>query len=112
MEHTIEGTPAIHDVKYIVFKRDDWSNMARDLPPESCRYLLELADELALSDATVIRGQDLLAEPLLAVYVGMLAIIIKGGNLSDEDRERLTRTADYFHDRAIQAADLGYKLPD
>ena len=109
MEHTIEGSE-IRDEKYVVFKRDEFYHLIDNSSILVGEF--DRLEKLILLDATVIRGQDLLAEPLLAAYVGMLAIVIKGGNLSDEERARLLQTADYFHDRAIQAADLGYKLPD
>jgi hypothetical protein len=94
----------MQDEKYLVFKKKEFLEQfpkwtSADLPQP-------------LEDATVIRGQDMLAQPLLSVYVDMIAVILKTGGLSDTERVNLQRTSDYFHDRAAEAHELGFKLPD
>ena len=101
------------DGKYVVFKIKDLEDLQthfrqnRNFGPHLAAIM-----EKQLDDATVIRGQDLLAAPLLDSYVGMLAIIIKGGNLPPDQQANLLQVSDYFHQRAEEARDLGYKLPD
>lgn len=108
----------MQDEKYVVFKRQDWLDFCEGMGEDGVHcggsagiYITDLADR-PLNDATVIRGQDLLAQPLLSVYVDMLAVILKTGGLSDAERVNLQRTSDYFHDRAAEAHELGWKLPD
>lgn len=101
---------SVIDAKYVVFKHSDLEQWLADSSASSSDS--NELDKLVLADATVIRGQDLLAAPLLDAYVGMLAIIIKGGNLPADQQATLQATADYFYQRAEEARDLGYKLPD
>ncbi len=104
----------MEDTKYVVFKREEFerwitlylrhSNIRRPMPKP-------------VPDATVIRGQDVFAAPALHAYANAMAValaIIKGSPTTpDELRERLTKTADYFHGRAVEAETTDYrKLPD
>ena len=93
------------DIKYIVFKREDWEAFERDDDPSA----LELK---ALEDATVIRGQDLFAAPALDAYAAMIGIVMKFGGMTPETRKELQQAADYFHDRANESRDIAFKTPD
>lgn len=109
---TIIATDALmHDDKYIVFKRDEFSV-----------YNYENGDCDEVADAVVIRTQDVFAGPALHTYAAgiNIAIRIAGDLIGDggmdgpgwEQQRRLVRIADYFHRRAVEADDGLRKIPD
>lgn len=99
----INEETTVVDTKYVVFKKEEfkqwWLENGSPTPPTP------------LEDATVIRGQDLFAAPALDSYANAIAIAMMVMPAGDE-RNSLSRVADYFHDRAQEARMIGYKLPD
>jgi hypothetical protein len=94
----------IRDEKYIVFKRDDWnqSRSAGGAPAQE------------VTDAVVIRTQDIFAGPALHGYAAAISIATK---ILTEDgwpetAGRLQAIADYFHERAVEADEGPRKIPD
>jgi hypothetical protein len=102
----------VQDSKYITFKRADWDQMVKNgqLYPESVK---RWAEENGLKDSVVIRTRDAFAAAALNTYANSIAISAKVlGELAPSTRDRLLRVADYFHQRAEEAADQDGKLPD
>lgn len=104
----INEDSTVVDTKYIVFKRRDWEQFLKDWSPDE---MVSEINEMALRDATVIRGQDLFAANALDVYAGSIGIALMVMALGHE-RDGLMKVADYFHERAQEARMIGYKLPD
>lgn len=115
----------MHDAKYIVFKRNEFYELMGELAlPRGdvdcapvATHIIERAEAVAVPDATVIRGQDLFAASALHAYANSIAValaIINGSpSAPPELRVRLSHTADYFHERAVEAEATEYrKLPD
>ena len=117
------------DQKYITFKRNEFFTMMGylALPPWTdeggeligqnmdCAVIGgKIQTEVAaieLSDAVIIRRQDVFASPCLFTYANMISLV--ADNVDDRDKAyELQRIADYFHDQAVLAADEGRKLPD
>lgn len=92
------------DHKYVTFKREDFLTALRV-------DQVERLTPLELSDAVVIRRQDLFASPALATYASCIGIT---ANLTADPqaRQNLLDVADYFDRQAALAADEGHKLPD
>jgi hypothetical protein len=88
--------------KYVVYKRED-----SILVTEGYTTFMDTAE---LSDAVVIRRQDLFASPCLATYASMISLVAKNHSNPDVGKELLA-IADYFEDQARLAAEEGYKLP-
>lgn len=100
----------VMDQKYVVFKREGFElEMDEWNPP-----IRELFEELIVSDATVIRGQDLFASAALHTYANSISIAarIMGAEGHVNSARRLQEIADYFHLRAAQAEEIGFKVPD
>lgn len=97
------------DEKYIVFKRDEFEAW--------CKAEVEAATTLAyplpvsLSDAVVLRHQDLLAAPMLGLYRDMLTLLIKTKD-QEVDPKELQKIADWMDQNAMEATETGWKLPD
>lgn len=98
------------DDKYVVFKKEDF------VEGKTWREGFK-PDARPLEDATVIRGQDLFAAPALHAYANAMGVAIS--ILKQDDRptteaivERMREVADYFHQRAVEAEEIGFKLPD
>lgn len=96
------------DNKYIVFKRDEFFELAKELSLT--------IEPIALPDATVIRSQDLFAAPALHAYANSISVsmnILSGMLVDQKVTEQLREVSDYFHERAIEAEQIEYrKLPD
>lgn len=101
----------MRDSKYLVFKRDEfdewYNNVLKDNVP---------GVPMALDDATVIRGQDVLAPPALDSYANSLAVVIQvlqqTAGVDPGVIDRLQQTSDYFHTRAKEAWEMERRLPD
>ena len=91
----------IEDRKYVVLQRSDFEEL--ELPADIVNWI----EQLTLTDATVIRGQDRFSAAALHTYANSIAI---AADLTKD--ETLLEIADYFHLRAVQADLLGKKLPD
>lgn len=89
------------DSKYITFRRADII-VALSADPSLA--------ELEITDAVVIRRQDLFASPALATYASMIATAIALAPESP-NRSELRQIGDYFQRMSELAADEGYKLP-
>lgn len=99
--------------KYITFKRDDFDAM---LQPQAMNFataeqVFSGLRSMALTDAVVIRRQDLFAGPALHSYAASISIASKL-NADPDLTKGLRNVADYFHDQAILADEEGWKLPD
>ncbi len=92
--------------KYLVFRTEDFTEIWKrrgdgEIPS-------------GLEDAVVIRKSDLFAGPALHTYSSNISLVVKllkQHGLSEEAND-LLEVADYFHGCAIDADDMGYKLPD
>lgn len=102
--------------KYIVFKREDFFNVLGrstngELKPLE---LFKIEDINELDDAVVIRTQDVFAAPALDTYSNSISVALTvmsytQGNPNPE----LSKIADYFHERAVEAWERqDKKLPD
>jgi hypothetical protein len=100
--------------KYVVMKASEFWNLlgfAMRVGPGNWDEIDGAAAQATLTDAVVIRRQDLLAAPALATYADCIGLVSKTTN--DKDLQaQLTRVADYFQQQAHLAADEGYKWPD
>lgn len=103
----------VSDSKYITFKRDEWEKF-RD--GHGCAYKRDKEDfqrQNELHDSVVIRTRDAFAAAALHTYANSIAISARVvGELAPSTRDRLLKVADYFHQRAEEAADQDGKLPD
>ena len=104
----------MQDDKYVVIKKEDCGKLWQMLGGVPSQ---EFMDTLVVHDATVIRGQDLFAAPALHTYANSIgvAIAILEDLTWDDDNDPtkgLQEVADYFHQRAVEAEEIGYKLPD
>jgi hypothetical protein len=99
----------MHDAKYIVFKRDEFYELMGELAlPRGdvdcapvAAHIIERAEATAVPDATVIRGQDILAPLALHAYA------------DGAKAEHLWQVAEVFHRRAVEAEQAEFrKLPD
>lgn len=102
---------AVHNEKYIVFKRDDfhWEN-GQDL--------FDITPKDEVSDAVVIRLQDVFAESALWTYANeiraALEILWLMGHTPDGNEivQRLDEIAEYFAEMANAAGRARKKVPD
>jgi hypothetical protein len=98
----------IIDHKYVVFKRRDYHKRADvGLVP---------LDEDIVTDAVVIRRQDMAAPPILDAYASFyLAVkdILESQPVYDQDSvAKCKELADYFHAQAAEAWNADRKFPD
>lgn len=109
------------DSKYVVFKSEDWSLFADAMGEDGVHqggqfgiYITELSDRM-LSDAEVIRHQDITAAPIFHHYASAIETILElaqqvGLNVNEAD---LRQVADHFHQAAVAAENHPHrKLPD
>lgn len=106
--------------KYAVLKWDDW----RALRNAACEQDIafnwpeDMPDRLLVSDAEVIRAQDVTAAPLFHMYANLVQTFrdLMTNHISDANDDNLSRIADHFHQAGVEADALrasgGTKLPD
>lgn len=98
--------------KYVVFKRRDWDQFMADWSPDE--MVSECADK-ALTDAVVIRRQDVFAPSGLYAYANSIqtALEIIHGKVTVDEAIHMRNLADYFADQADKASrTIGRKVPD
>jgi hypothetical protein len=93
-----------HDDKYVTFKREDFERHI--FGQAAARYA-----DYELTDAVVIRRQDLFASPALATYAACIAITAQTMPVGPT-KDALLDVGDYFERQSQLAADEGFKLPD
>ena len=101
--------------KYLVIKRSTWEVICRDDAANDYanRSLINAIAASVVPDATVIRGQDVLAGPALHGYAAGAALVVACLPKEHPDRAKFQKVADLFHDRAVEADELGNKkVPD
>jgi len=89
------------DDKYVVFKSEDFLDetvLPTDVEP--------------ITDAVVIRRQDMFAPPALHVYANSIAMAVKMIDINAAERKPLQAIADYFHEQAVLAEAEAWKWPD
>jgi hypothetical protein len=102
-----------HTDKYVVFNRKeffDWIHSVASgiIGPDEI-------EAREIPDATVIRGQDTFAPPVLELYANCVTITIQLLRCSHGDLaaiKRLQDIADIFQDRAQESWSMFRKLPD
>jgi hypothetical protein len=88
--------------KYIVVKNDGYTEA----------FIKNALDGMEIvDDAVVIRKQDMFAGPALHGYAASISIAAKLTSDLDE-ANNLQRTADYFHEQALDADAHVGKIPD
>lgn len=117
---TIIATDAVvTDDKFIVFKRDqmeNWLGWLKDMmtngPSSLDEPYLQMPDEL--TDAVVIRTQEVFAGPALHSYAADVAVAIHMIRHAAPwlDVTGLQSIADYFSSRAVEADEGPRKIPD
>lgn len=112
------------DEKYIVIKRNDvqWRDAHGDDAKTGKPFdrYATITDQMVLHDAAVIRTQDAFSGPALDAYANAIGVAIvamkKVRPINVEEWEEqianLQRSADYFHERAVEAHQTEGKLPD
>lgn len=103
--------------KYAVMKIDDWNNLVDVLDRQGMVDDSRSIDELLISDAEVIRGQDITSGPIFHTYASTLIafrdLLIINGGISEAEGEKLLDIADHFHHAAVEAEGYLFKrLPD
>lgn len=99
--------------KYIVFKRQDWyAWLARSAAISEPTDFGWGGNEV--TDAVVIRRQDLFAPAALSMYAHAISIATAVLRIEGEQAmaRRLQAVADYFHEQGELATDQAHKLPD
>lgn len=97
--------------KYLVIKQTDLERIIAAVPWGD--FAVELLLQARITDATVIRGQDVLAGPALHGYAAGAALVAACLPIDHPDRAKFQKVADLFHDRAVEADELGNKkVPD
>lgn len=95
----------INDHKYVVFKRKDWDSYMNGGPLPQI-----------LTDATVIRGQDVFAPPALDAYSNAILCTVEALTLKDAIETplvtNLRKVSEYFHERAVDSWNTNRKFPD
>jgi hypothetical protein len=92
------------DEKYIVFKRSEWEAHKSQT---GC-----MPETMAVTDAVVIRTQDVFAGPALHTYANMIQIALAlASPRPTTDLRDLRRIADYFHTRAVEADERAAHSP-
>jgi hypothetical protein len=114
--------------KYAVVKMDDikWrDHPSAPMENQTWPRTATITEEMLLTDASVIRGQDIFAAPALWAYantIGTVARVLKdtlvtsGPQLQSDAlalaADNLQDIADYFSQQAEDAAHTAQKLPD
>lgn len=101
--------PGSDNPKYVVIRWEDWQEaMAKVNRPD--------VQVLALTDAVVIRLQDVFAPPALDAYANSITVAIEMmQGLDDADPikvKRLREIASYFHEQARISWETERKVPD
>lgn len=99
--------------KYVVFNREDFFQVIGDVMSHelSGEDLRQRVKEVEISDAVVIRQQDVFAPPALDAYANGInvALSLTGpGPVASH----LRTLADYFHSKAAQSWQMTRKIPD
>lgn len=98
--------------KYIVLDGQKWDQvLSGHLEcPES---MFDLVANFSISDAVVLRKQDVTVAPLLHTYASIILSFIEVGALTDEQAEALLKIGDWAHEEALSAESHPHrKLPD
>ncbi len=99
--------------KYSVFKTAEFERILTELLPVLSAEFVERIEAAKLTDATVIRGQDVFAGPALHVYASSAALAASLVEFDSGAQKRLQQIADLFHTRAVAADENPHKkLPD
>jgi hypothetical protein len=97
------------DDKYITFRRADFLEWIASMPAHQERIHAD-TEALEISDAVVIRRQDVFASPCLLTYASMISLVAKN-HPTPPVAEELLLIADYFQRQGELAGDEAYKLP-
>jgi hypothetical protein len=105
------------DEKYIVFKRDEFNKCMMALLLEVDTSIVNDINSRQVSDAVVIRRQDVFAPPALDAYANSIAVAVKlarefGGGHNSLMLDDLEAAADYFHEQAVASWETDRKVPD
>lgn len=113
----------VENEKYIVFKLEEFKEfLLKAHTLIDCGWahdggdLEKWVDHIMVSDAVVIRRQDVFAPPALDTYANSILATVEALKTSASPDTglicRLTGISDYFHDQATTAWDEVRKLPD
>lgn len=100
------------DVKYIVFKRDEFNKWWQQIVATDEDYKVTWPSPV--TDAVVIRKQDVFAPPALDAYANSIAVVIQLLNQMEEHADTvaaLSSVADYFHSAAAESWQMSRKTP-
>jgi hypothetical protein len=105
------------DSKYVVIKKSDITQKMNYYSGNpNLRDGIRVVMDMALSDAVVIRRQDVFAPPALDAYASGIAVALEvltaAGHGESEGAKHLRSVADYFHEQAQASWDTHRKLPD
>lgn len=106
-----ERDTAMRDMKYVVFKREEFISITDDKGTATQNELLRAA----LDDAVVIRLHDPFAAPALDGYASSIAVaieVIQEAGVRHDVINGLQSAADYFAEAAVIAHETSTKLPD
>jgi hypothetical protein len=106
--------------KYIVFKREDFEAGIQEIAATFQHGGFVARRELGkpLADAIVLRKQDSFAAGALHAYANQVVAAMEILQMLPPTQEltdrlnRLQEIADFFHEQAVDAENLRYKLPD
>jgi len=96
--------------KYVTFKKDEFDKWVDGLVESDIENM-----PWGITDAVVIRRQDVFAPPALDAYANAMQTAIEvltNGTPPSGTTQRLQDIADYFHDQAAKAWSEQRKLPD
>ena len=114
--------------KYVVFKRSDWHRLMGTFTAMTNPSAIQIRDQFenqflskVLSDAIVIRPQDVFAGPALHAYAASIDIVLflaekeLGFEPGDDELAHLQDLRDFFFMKAVEAdnyASEEKKIPD
>jgi hypothetical protein len=118
----------VRDDKYVVFKKEDIDQFYDGMGEDGVHcggsagiFITDLVERV-VSDAVVIRRQDVFAPPALDAYANLISATVtlmvdQGAFIPGVDEEppavkRLREISEYFHEQAAQSWDTHRKIPD
>ena len=105
----------VRDEKYIVFKRDDLGRCFQALLLEVDQSIVRDIESRQITDAVVLRKQDVFAPPALDAYANAILTVVEALKVTGSEPglvPRLLKISDYFRAQAEDAYDMQRKLPD